>query len=71
MLVCHCQAVSDRAIRKAIRNGACTQNAIKRECLAGAGCGGCAPLIDEILTHERSNETAPRVSPLAELVTVS
>ena len=36
MLVCHCHTVSERAIRKAVRNGAVTRRAIARAQLAKA-----------------------------------
>ena len=50
MLVCHCKSVSEREVRDAIRSGACTRRDVARRC-AGAGsmCGGCRPLIDELL----------------------
>ena len=53
MVVCHCNAVTDRTIRKAVREGACTRNAVARDCRAGRGCGGCTPVIDEILESEQ------------------
>ena len=50
MLVCHCKGVCERELRSAIEAGACTRRAVAREC-GGAGsiCGGCRPLIDELL----------------------
>ncbi len=59
MLVCHCNAVTDRAIRQAVRNGACTRGAVSRHCGAGNGCGGCTPVVDEILASEQSVEPRP------------
>jgi bacterioferritin-associated ferredoxin len=54
MIICQCNGVSDRTIRKAIRNGASTHNDIVRTCTAGKACGGCAPAIDEIIEAERA-----------------
>ena len=41
MIVCHCARVCDRTIRAAIREGACTEEAVADACLAGSMCGGC------------------------------
>jgi bacterioferritin-associated ferredoxin len=49
MLVCHCKSVSEREVRDAIRAGACTRREIARHCGAGSVCGGCRPVIDELI----------------------
>lgn len=49
MLVCHCKALTDRDVRGAIAAGACTRREIARQCGAGSVCGGCRPLLDELL----------------------
>ncbi len=64
MIVCHCRAVSDRAIRRAIREGATSSGEVRRACAAGGSCGGCKPRIDSILDHElrvrpRASESEP------------
>jgi bacterioferritin-associated ferredoxin len=41
MIVCHCRAVSERRIRRAVRSGARSLKRVARECGAGAECGGC------------------------------
>ena len=53
MIICQCNGVSDRTIRKAVRSGASNHNDIVRACTAGKACGGCAPAIDEIIKAER------------------
>jgi bacterioferritin-associated ferredoxin len=53
MIICQCNGVSDRTIRKAVRNGASSHNDVVRACTAGKACGGCAPAIDEIIQAER------------------
>ena len=49
MLVCHCMGVSEREIDGAIRAGAATSCDVARRCGAGSVCGGCRPVIDELL----------------------
>ena len=52
MIVCHCQAVSERTIRAAIRDGARCRRSVARACSAGRSCGGCRLAVDEILRSE-------------------
>ena len=49
MLVCHCNVVSDRAIRAAIDDGACDVAAVTAACGAGGTCCGCVPAIERLL----------------------
>lgn len=65
MLICHCNGISDRKIRVAIRNGARTPADVGRACGAGSGCGGCLDAVRELIhteaTHRvEANETPPR-----------
>ena len=60
MIICHCNAVSDHAIREAIRAGAASCRAVARRCGAGSFCGGCVPAIDALLELEcAAPEPAP------------
>ncbi len=52
MLVCHCNGVTERRVRTAVRAGACTLRDVARSCGAGASCGGCRPEIGRILRQE-------------------
>ncbi len=52
MIVCHCQAVTDRVIRNAVRDGARCRRSVARACAAGRSCGGCTHAIDEIVRSE-------------------
>ena len=52
VIICHCKAVNDRAIRQAVRSGANTRRQVSMACAAGRACGGCVPAIDAILTDE-------------------
>lgn len=71
MIVCHCKAVTDRTIRKAVRNGARTRSEIASACAASTCCGGCAPAIDEILEAETRREPSFAFPALAELAVSS
>jgi bacterioferritin-associated ferredoxin len=64
VIICHCHGISDRAIRQAVRGGACTRLEIARSCKAGGVCGGCGPAIDEILASE-ATAAAAAASPAA------
>ena len=55
MVVCHCNAVNDLRIREEIRAGAIDADDLKSRCGAGARCGGCATVIEQIL-HATSVE---------------
>ncbi len=52
VIVCHCHGVSDRAIRAAVQEGARTCRQVARACHAGRACGGCRPVIHEIIERE-------------------
>ena len=54
MIVCQCTGVTDRTIRKAVRDGASNRNDVVRACTAGRTCGGCVPAIDEIIEAEQA-----------------
>ena len=58
MLVCHCNAVCDRVVRKCIRDGAQTTEEVGEACRAGTTCGGCRPSIEAILCSERGEEVS-------------
>ncbi len=51
MVVCHCNAVSDREIRSAVAAGAMDARDIERACTAGSRCGGCVPVVEAILSE--------------------
>jgi bacterioferritin-associated ferredoxin len=60
MVVCHCKGLSERELRSAIRSGAATPRDLARTCGAGSVCGGCRPVLDELLDAHASAESAPR-----------
>ena len=49
MIVCHCHGVSDRRILAEASLGATDPDEVARRCGAGSDCGGCYPLIEDIL----------------------
>lgn len=53
MFICHCQAVTDRAIKAAIEAGARSVGEIGDECDAGTGCGGCHLALRQLLAEYR------------------
>jgi bacterioferritin-associated ferredoxin len=59
MIVCQCKGVTDRTIRKAVRDGASSRNDVFRACTAGEICGGCEPAIKKIIESERERIVRP------------
>lgn len=51
MVVCHCAAVNDIAIARLRREGA-TVDDIVSACGAGGDCGGCVPVIEDLLAGD-------------------
>jgi bacterioferritin-associated ferredoxin len=67
VIICHCHAVTDRAIRACALEGACSLDAIGECTGAGTNCGGCHSAIEEIVrdcTREGPGEVAVRRLPL-------
>ncbi|MFD1800781.1 nitrite reductase large subunit NirB [Mixta tenebrionis] len=54
--ICSCFDVSKGDIIKAVAQGCHTVAAIKAETRAGTGCGGCIPLITQVLNAELSRQ---------------
>jgi NAD(P)H-nitrite reductase large subunit len=57
-LICHCRAVSERRIVKAIHRGAGSAWEIEADCGAGGGCGGCVAAIEQLLDEHASRAAA-------------
>lgn len=62
MLICHCRAVNDRAVRDTIAAGACEPQQIASGCGAGSRCGGCIPALLELLAEALPSARSPRTS---------
>jgi bacterioferritin-associated ferredoxin len=65
MFVCHCRAVTDGEIRAAIAAGAHDLEEVGRRCGAGVTCGGCCPLIQELLAERQARPPAAPAPALA------
>jgi len=50
-LICSCESISKGDIRKVVVEGCETVEAIKKCTKAGTGCGGCAPLLKDLMQH--------------------
>ncbi|MFT7621537.1 MAG: bacterioferritin-associated ferredoxin [Myxococcota bacterium] len=57
MIVCVCKGVSDRAIKKAVTEGASSVSAVARVTTAGTDCGSCVCEIKRMLAERRSSGT--------------
>jgi bacterioferritin-associated ferredoxin len=49
LYVCLCKAITDKAVTRAIEEGACSFRAVAATCGAGTVCGGCRPAIMALL----------------------
>lgn len=54
MLVCFCNGVSDRKIRRLVREGAASGREVARACGAGASCGSCRRAVDALVEETLS-----------------
>ncbi len=56
MIVCLCKGITDADIRRAIAAGATTVSQLGASCGAGTECGGCRPVLYQLLaTHRRAS----------------
>jgi bacterioferritin-associated ferredoxin len=51
MIVCHCRAVSDRAITAQVLAGADSVDQLAKSCGAGDDCGGCHRRLERLLAE--------------------
>jgi bacterioferritin-associated ferredoxin len=58
MILCLCEAVNDRAVREAVRNGASTVGAIAKLTKAGTNCGSCACDLAQVIKSERKQSAS-------------
>jgi bacterioferritin-associated ferredoxin len=56
MLVCHCRGISDRQIRRLVREGATTTRAVAMATGAGLRCGGCRSNVKQIVDTTVASE---------------
>ena len=55
MYVCVCKAVTDRQIKQAIDNGACTRRQLHQCTGSGSVCGKCTRQLREMLDENRQS----------------
>ena len=69
MIVCLCRGVTERTVKQAVCEGACTVEDIGDHCRAGTGCGACHGDIERIVdeTHAELAIAASARSPQREL----
>ncbi|SFF51512.1 bacterioferritin-associated ferredoxin [Fontimonas thermophila] len=69
MIICVCKAVSERTIRRAVReDGIVSLRELSRECGLGTCCGKCVPLAREVLAAELAALGAAQVASAASQV---
>ena len=71
MLVCHCAAVNDSAVKQVIDAGAHTIAEITAGCGAGGGCGGCHPVLCRMLDAHARGACGADECPVAALVSAT
>lgn len=54
-IICHCEAVRERAIVKAIHHGARSLPDLRDACGAAARCGGCEPAVLDLLERHTTS----------------
>jgi bacterioferritin-associated ferredoxin len=57
MYVCVCRAVSDKKIRHAVEQGACSLRALKDQLGVGSVCGRCVPETRQLIEQCRGQHT--------------
>ena len=60
-IVCHCEAVRERTIVKAIHRGAHTLADVQAACGAVTNCGGCTPAVLDLLDRHCASVDAVSV----------
>ena len=68
MLVCHCRGISDRQIRRAIRDGATSVREVARETGAGMRCGGCRSNVKSVVAEAMADEFDSTAAGAAEVL---
>ena len=56
MLVCHCRGISDRQIRRLVREGATSTREVAKATGAGLRCGGCRSNVKQVVDQAVERE---------------
>lgn len=59
MIVCHCKGITDRDLKRALRDGSFDRGEAGAAARAGGDCGTCQPLIDEIVGKHGPKPVSP------------
>jgi bacterioferritin-associated ferredoxin len=59
MIVCLCEAVSDRKVKRLARRGVDNLNDMARSCGAGSQCGSCHKDLHKIINQHRTLDKSP------------
>jgi bacterioferritin-associated ferredoxin len=62
MVVCLCQGVSEKQVRRAIAQGASCRREVTQTCGAGGVCGGCHRTINEMIRETSARRGAGQVT---------
>jgi bacterioferritin-associated ferredoxin len=62
MYVCLCNGVTERAIRQAVSDGACTMRQLRLQLGVSTRCGKCAPTAQKILLNQLASMTREHVN---------
>lgn len=64
MYVCLCKAVTDKAIRQQVEEGACSMRELKQNLGVGTQCGKCVCQASEILDAALSTQSSSQRIPV-------
>ena len=56
MIVCHCRGITDRQIKRLVREGACSTREVAKATGAGMRCGGCRPNVKQVVDQAVERE---------------
>jgi len=62
VIVCLCEAMNDRAIREAIRDGSETLRELRRNTGAGSQCGSCTHDLKKMIAEWQEDRVAERLA---------
>ena len=64
MYICVCKAVTDKRIRSAVSEGACSLRDLSRELGVGTGCGKCVSAARQVLGEALMTQDSIKLSDL-------
>lgn len=75
MYICLCKAVSEKRIRAAVAEGACTMRDLTRELRVGSVCGKCVPaarvaLAESLAAHSQASSACGSAGSNCESLTI-